>query len=532
MKKILVLIMSIGILILPIYSIAYTGQGQAIIGPPTTNVQRMKDWASKNGAHPEFINQAQNFYDISVAYGIDPAVTYSQSAKETNFFKFTGVLTIDFKNPCGLKTTAGGGNYDPDAHYRFSSWEEGITAQVHHLALYAGHPDFPKADSPDPRHFPSIYGKAPVVELLGGNWAPSRTYGVEVVERMKSFADVSSTFKLEEEVAVKPVEKPLAKPVERPSTSGQAELSGDLVQVLDAKDLDPMRRIFGSTRTQTALEISKDIGRAPVSRIILAPGNEFSSALLAASLTEVGDDNSPILLAGPDLNQDILNEIYRLRPKEVLIIGSPSQVTQGYEKALENNGYPAKRITGSNRYQTANLIAGISDSKDYILVNGTIFADALTISAYSADEGIPILFTDGRTLDSQTRTRLEGANSVLIVGGANSVSGEIERSLKAKTDVRRISGDNRFATAIEIAKTLFDGEDFVLTNGWDFPDSLSGSPLAASYEAPILLTDPLKLSSETSSYLRSQDVESITVLGGNNSISPSVYKDLSSFVGL
>ncbi len=80
-----------------------------------------------------------------------------------------------------MKVTAGGADGDPNAHKRFSSWEEGITACVDHLALYAGAPGYPRPDTPDPRHFSSLRGVAPTVEALGGRWAPSPDYGVSIV---------------------------------------------------------------------------------------------------------------------------------------------------------------------------------------------------------------------------------------------------------------------------------------------------------------------------------------------------------------
>lgn len=167
-------------------------KGTPIKGKATTTVKSMQDWAKSKNADPIFIELAQKFYDISVQYGIDPAVTYAQSAKETGFMRFGGVLDKTFYNPCGLKTTEGGGNSDPNAHQRFKNWDEGITAQVQHLGLYAGE-IYKRDDIVDPRHFPEIRGTAPTVEKLGGKWAPSASYGSEIVDLMKQFASAETT---------------------------------------------------------------------------------------------------------------------------------------------------------------------------------------------------------------------------------------------------------------------------------------------------------------------------------------------------
>lgn len=155
-----------------------------ILGSPTTTIHQMKEWAKSKKASQEFIDLAPIFYEVSIKEGVDPAVTYTQSAKETGYMKFGGVLDSSFKNPCGLKTRQGGGDKDPNAHQRFNSWEEGILAQVEHLALYAGAKGYPKNNPKDPRHFDFCLGKAKTVKALGGNWAPSPQYGSEILQMM------------------------------------------------------------------------------------------------------------------------------------------------------------------------------------------------------------------------------------------------------------------------------------------------------------------------------------------------------------
>lgn len=168
-----------------------TNKGTPILSVPTTSVKEMQAWAKSKGADPLFVELAQKFYDISKEYGVNPAVTYAQSAKETAYMKFGGVLDKSFCNPCGLKTTQGGGNYDKNAHTRFKDWDTGITAQVQHLGLYAGD-KYDKTKVADPRHFDSIRGVAKTVEALGGKWAPSKTYGSEIVKIMEQFGTVIS----------------------------------------------------------------------------------------------------------------------------------------------------------------------------------------------------------------------------------------------------------------------------------------------------------------------------------------------------
>ena len=153
----------------PIAGRAYTGQATA------------ERWARNEAASLRFRQNAALYWELAPPRGIRPEVAYAQSANETGYGRFGGVIDASFHNPCGLKTTVGGGNDDPNAHMRFVNWRQGVTACIDHLALYAGAPGYPRASTPDPRHFDSVYATAPTVERLGGHWAPDPGYGRSIV---------------------------------------------------------------------------------------------------------------------------------------------------------------------------------------------------------------------------------------------------------------------------------------------------------------------------------------------------------------
>lgn len=190
--------------------------GTPIVGKATATIDQMKAWAKNKRANKLLIDLAPNFYALGQKAGINPALVYAQSAKETGYMKFGGVLNASFFNTCGLKTSAGGGDKDPDAHKRFKGWDEGIQAQIDHLALYAGAAGYPKAGSPDPRHFPYLKGTAKTVESLGGKWAPSASYGTDIVKMMKEIEGTKAT-------APTPAPKP------QPSKKSNAEVAREVM---------------------------------------------------------------------------------------------------------------------------------------------------------------------------------------------------------------------------------------------------------------------------------------------------------------
>ena len=77
----------------------------------------------------------------------------------------------------------------PDNHQRFASWGDGVQAHLDHLALYVGRPGYPKAGTPDPRHFPHLLGKVTSLTNLGDWWVlggqgTKPTYGQAIRTRV------------------------------------------------------------------------------------------------------------------------------------------------------------------------------------------------------------------------------------------------------------------------------------------------------------------------------------------------------------
>ena len=81
------------------------------------------------------------------------------------------------------------------------------------------------------------------------------------------------------------------------------------------------------------------------------------------------------------------------------------------ENALRQN-YQVTRYAGVDRFETAALIADVvgGTTGTAIVVNGNAFQDALAISSYAANQGIPILFTHRDTLPTATASALSKLN--------------------------------------------------------------------------------------------------------------------------
>ena len=167
----------------------------SILSSDSTTVAQAESWARSKGATEEFIRLASLYQKYASSRGgVNWVVAYVQAAKETGYGKFGGVLDASYHNPCGLKESSGGSDTDPNAHKRFDNWDQGVIAHLDHLALYAGSVGYPKTNyvsswnngnldstsTYDSRHFKYLAGTVTTVNALGGKWAPSKTYGLEI----------------------------------------------------------------------------------------------------------------------------------------------------------------------------------------------------------------------------------------------------------------------------------------------------------------------------------------------------------------
>lgn len=93
--------------------------------------------------------------------------------------------------------------------------------------------------------------------------------------------------------------------------------------------------------------------------------------------------------------------------------------------------------------------------------------------------------------------------------------------------LRRAAGVNRVATAIEVAKLLpVSSHNAVLATGRDWPDALASAPLARAVKAPVFLTSSARLEPELLVALKQRGVQKVFVVGGTNSVSPVIERQL------
>ncbi|NLI94101.1 MAG: cell wall-binding repeat-containing protein [Peptococcaceae bacterium] len=92
----------------------------------------------------------------------------------------------------------------------------------------------------------------------------------------------------------------------------------------------------------------------------------------------------------------------------------------------------------------------------------------------------------------------------------------------------RLGGSNRIETAnmVSLERWNYGANAVVLARDDDFPDALTGAPLAKAVDAPILLTNKEKLTPETKSEIERLNPVVIYILGSTGAVSDQIEKEL------
>ena len=296
---------------------------------------------------------------------------------------------------------------------------------------------------------------------------------------------------------------------------------------LETQD-DSVVRVFGDTRYSTAFaaaDMLKELqGVDKFQNIVVACGTDFADALSGSYLAN--QKNAPILLVR---NRNTEIDQVKAYIKANLISGGTVYLLGGEKaipKAMETglDGFNVKRLAGATRYETNLEIlkeAGVGN-KDILVCTGKNFADGLSASAVN----MPILLVKDSLNSSQQAflSSLSGGNKIYIIGGTNAVNKNTANALAAYGTVERIEGATRYETSVNIAKKFFtDADCAVLAYAQNFPDGLSGGPLAYALNAPLVLTAGGK-EGVAVTYAAQAGIKSGVVLGGPTLISDKVVR--------
>ncbi len=140
---------------------------------------------------------------------------------------------------------------------------------------------------------------------------------------------------------------------------------------------------------------------------------------------------------------------------------------------------------------------------------------------------------------SRIRTRVlrllgGGVVAATVLGGGSIVAAPVAGAVTVPSNVHRIAGSTRLATAIGASQDQFptsgSAQAVVLARSDTFPDALAGGPLAAKVGGPLLLTPSTGLDASVQAEIVRVAAPGSTVyiLGGPSAISATVDTKLTS----
>lgn len=294
-----------------------------------------------------------------------------------------------------------------------------------------------------------------------------------------------------------------------------------------------LERIYENNRYGTAHDIGsvlrKEKGGAKYKNVIIASGLNFPDALSGAYLAKV--KGAPIVLADSG-SEDSTVEFIRnnvIKGGQVYILGGEKAVPKSIERKL--SGYWVKRLSGANRYDTNISIlkeAGVK-AEDILVCSGTDYPDALSASAV----GKPILLV-GNTLTPNQKAYLKTLKSkkYYIIGGTKAVVASAAKDVAVYGDKKpeRVQGQSRFETSVKVAERFFKNpKAVVLAYAMNYPDGLTGAPLAIQLDGPIILADSNNANNKfAKEYVKKNAIARSITLGGVKLISDEATKDIMS----
>lgn len=193
----------------------------------------------------------------------------------------------------------------------------------------------------------------------------------------------------------------------------------------------------------------------------------------------------------------------------------------------------SRRLKGDDRYKTAVAISreGWDESDYVILATGENYPDALSAAPLAKKYNAPILLTGRDSINSDTAAEIKRlkAKNIIIIGGTGAISQSVEDGLKDMMGytVTRISGSDRYETAVEVAKKLGTSKYIAVVTGDNYPDAISVAPVAAKMGMPILLVSKDDMTVAVRNYISGKKFEKTYVIGGYNDISEGVEKGFS-----
>ncbi|WP_370325066.1 cell wall-binding repeat-containing protein [Euzebya sp.] len=283
-------------------------------------------------------------------------------------------------------------------------------------------------------------------------------------------------------------------------------------------DPDGIERLFGVTRVQTAIAISRDLwpDGAAETAVIATAGN-FADAQTA---TPLAAGRGPLLLSGLDaLHPDTAAELERaVSPgATVHLVGGTAVLSEQVAEDVRALGFEVVRLAGVGRGETSVAIADAvtDDPQRIFFVDGGTFPPGILAGAVAGPAADAVVVSGGAGVDY---VAANPSAEAIQVGDSAMWSPDVDRV---------IPGADPTQLSIDVARTLdldLSSRVAALASGEDFPDGLAGSVHAADRGIPVLLTPGAGMPAALASFIEDEGLTTFVVYGGPVAVSTTVTR--------
>lgn len=315
-------------------------------------------------------------------------------------------------------------------------------------------------------------------------------------------------------------------------------------------------RIAGKDRYDTAMKVTQRyFNNSSGNLAIIASGSDFRTALYGSYMANALKVPYYVI-PNSGLSKSMMNELSRLNIKRAYVMGDYRTLNRSIDNSLKSIGIRISRFYDKYEYGYFNAIYNYIDTPIFeTFFYGEPRGD-ISNGVIINDKKFPDLLASIPFLSELTRKQATFLGSYqdfdahsgfrFIIGGYNTVPDYVETfeddysglNLHSWSDddsssfyTGRISGENRYETAVNIADAYTDvlNKDIktvVLVDGTKYPDALASGTVSTLTSGTVLLTEPNKLNENTRNYIQENDIKRVIIIGGESSVSKKVESQL------
>lgn len=182
------------------------------------------------------------------------------------------------------------------------------------------------------------------------------------------------------------------------------------------------------------------------------------------------------------------------------------------------------RLAGDDRYLTAIEVSQRGWSKGaetVVLTTGLNYPDALSAAPLAGKYDAPILLVGSKGLSTEALAEVKRLKpkKAYIVGGTGVIPSSVEGQLSTNgISVTRLAGQDRYDTAMAVARSVGMSKGIFIVPGQSFTDTLSAAPIAAAEGMPIIPVPAEDLTKSQQTYFSKAKLNRVIVMGSQKEI--------------